>query len=74
MAAHLGVVAFFGQQLGGAAGRADDRPPLPGTSSMLWMVVPSGILRSGRALPTRASASGPAHDRVAHRQAVGHRM
>ena len=27
---------------------------------MLWIVVPSGMLASGRALPTRASASGPA--------------
>jgi len=34
--------------------------PRPGTISMLWMVVPSGMLRSGRALPTRASACGPA--------------
>ena len=35
-------------------------PPLPGTSSMLWSCVPRGTEDSGRALPTRASASGPA--------------
>ena len=26
---------------------------------MLWMVLPSGMFRSGRQLPTRISASGP---------------
>src|SRR3972149_220712 len=34
-------------------------PPLPGTSSMVWMVVPSGMLASRRAVPTRAPAPGP---------------
>ena len=34
-------------------------PPLPGMSSMLWIVVPSGMLAIGSAFPTRASASGP---------------
>ena len=45
-------------------------PPLPGTSSMLWIVVPSGMFASGRALPTRASASGPDDDHVTDLQAV----
>jgi hypothetical protein len=35
-------------------------PPFPGISSMLWMVVPSGMLAIGRALPTLASAEEPA--------------
>jgi hypothetical protein len=34
-------------------------PPLPGWSSMLWMVVPAGMFRRGRALPGRMSAAGP---------------
>ena len=34
-------------------------PPRPATISMLWIWVPSGIRASGRALPTRASASAP---------------
>ena len=47
-------------------------PPLPGTSSMLWIVVPSGMCASGRALPTRASASGPATTTSPTRRPVGH--
>ena len=47
-------------------------PPLPGMSSMLWMVVPSGMFAIGRALPTRASASGPESDDVADLEPVGH--
>src|SRR5512132_749339 len=35
-------------------------PPLPGLSSTLCRVVPSGILRSGRALPGFTGASSPA--------------
>ncbi len=45
-------------------------PPLPGMSSMLWIVVPSGMFAIGSALPTRASASGPGHDDVTDLQAV----
>src|ERR1041385_6017522 len=33
--------------------------PLPGLSSMFWMVVPAGMSFSGSAFPTRMSASGP---------------
>src|SRR5688500_7120412 len=34
-------------------------PPRPATSSMLWICVPSGMRDIGRALPGRASTSGP---------------
>ena len=34
-------------------------PPRPGVSSTLWMVVPVGMLASGRQLPGAMSASGP---------------
>src|SRR5256885_4519710 len=34
-------------------------PPRPGCISRLWMLIPSGILRSDIALPERGSASSP---------------
>ncbi|CAI8025718.1 Uncharacterized protein ycf72 [Geodia barretti] len=34
-------------------------PPLPGCISILWIDDPSGILSSGKAFPTRISASAP---------------
>src|SRR5207237_9922522 len=34
-------------------------PPRPGCNSTLWTVVPVGIFRSGRQLPTFGSRSGP---------------
>ena len=43
-------------------------PPLPGLSSMLCTSVPSGISRSGSALPMRTSEPGPDDDRVADGQ------
>jgi hypothetical protein len=65
IAAHLagrqpdrGVLAFLGEQLGERPGGPDDLAALAGISSMLWIVVPSGMFASGRALPTRASAPG----------------
>jgi hypothetical protein len=53
----LGEVASLARS---CAEPANNLATLPGTSSMLWMVVPSGMLASGRALPTLASALGPA--------------
>jgi hypothetical protein len=41
------------------AERAIFAPP-PGRSSMQWIVVPTGMLRSGRLLPGLMSAFGPA--------------
>ena len=35
-------------------------PPLPRRSSRLWIMVPAGIILSGRALPGRMSAASPA--------------
>src|SRR5699024_11379284 len=40
------------------AERASLAPP-PGRSSTAWIVVPFGMLRSGRLLPTLMSADGP---------------
>ncbi|KUJ69963.1 hypothetical protein ACZ90_06235 [Streptomyces albus subsp. albus] len=40
------------------AERANFAPP-PGRSSMAWMVVPTGMLRSARLLPGLMSAVGP---------------
>ena len=34
-------------------------PPLPGCISMLWIVIPSGIFRSGRQFPTAGGAFSP---------------
>src|SRR6266568_2319314 len=45
-------------------------PPRPRFSSMLWIVVPSGMPFKGRALPGRMSAEGP-HDARADLQAIG---
>jgi hypothetical protein len=41
------------------AERAIFAPP-PGRSSIAWMTVPTGMLRSGRLLPGLMSALGPA--------------
>ena len=46
------------------------KAPWPGRSSMLWMSVPTGILLSGRALPTSA-AVGAAQNGSTYFKAVG---
>ena len=48
------------------AERANFAPP-PGRSSMAWIVVPTGMLRSGRLLPGLMSAAGAVLDPVALR-------
>src|SRR6188508_250803 len=57
--ADRGVVASLASNCAEVPAERTIWPPLPGVSSMLWMVVPSGMFASGRALPTRASASAP---------------
>ena len=57
---HLRVVAFLAPSAARAApAERTIWPPLPRFSSMLWIVVPSGIACSGSALPATMSAVGP---------------
>ena len=55
-----GVDAFTSHQLHGRTSGTSDLSALPGFSSMQWMVVPTGMLRSGRVLPALIGASEPA--------------
>ena len=51
------------------AERANFAPP-PGRSSIAWIVVPTGMLRSARLLPGLMSAAGTVLDPVTLRQAT----
>ena len=55
------------------AERAILAPP-PGRSSMQWIVVPTGMLRSGRLLPTLMSAFGPDSSIAPWRRSFGATM
>ena len=69
--AHLRVVAFLGHQLRRGAGAAHHLARRGRAAARCCgCVLPSGMLRSGRQLPTRISASAPRHQAVADLQAV----
>ena len=58
---HIGVAYFPSLAISCALSPAErtNCPPLPGSNSMLWICVPTGIFSSGKQFPTLTSASGP---------------
>jgi hypothetical protein len=59
---HLRVDSFAREKLDAAAGRARDLRALAGIISTQWIVVPTGMLRTGRQLPGLIAASGARHE------------
>ena len=70
----LGVDAFFRQKLRRDARRARKLAASPGSSSTLWISVPTGMSRMGSALPDADFGVLAAGDLVAHRRPSGATM
>jgi hypothetical protein len=72
--AHQGVFTFTVGENRGLTGGTGDNTTTPGTSSMLWIEVPRGILLRGSALPNIRSGFFTGHHGSTDVSAFGARM